>query len=154
MLAEAGDDGPRQRRRVLSLAQQKTLLFVLFFLFSGQQRGGKVLLRLLQKLSGPVGLGGDVQIEHADDAAAALPDPAPQTDTGAEAPAVTPTRAAPATQAGSMHSAPSIRKARAPCFSASSRRRLEFELFTEPTTSTTSHWPARMRTASWRFWVA
>ncbi len=41
-----------------------------------------------------------------------------------------------------------------PCVSASSRRRLELELFGLPTTSTTSHSSASCLTASWRFCVA
>ena len=45
-------------------------------------------------------------------------------------------------------------RARTPCFSASSRRRLELELLTEPTTSTRSTASASRRTASWRFCVA
>src|SRR5690606_1147602 len=73
---------------------------------------------------------------------------------GADAPAVTPIRALPASHSGRRSAAPSIRSACTPSRWASSRRRLELELLAEPTTSTRSAWPASTRTASWRFWVA
>ncbi|KAG0921732.1 hypothetical protein G6F32_014969 [Rhizopus arrhizus] len=79
----------------------------------------------------------------------------PSTSTcGAEAPAVTPMCCLPATHAGSISCAPSIRYDSTPSRRASSLRRLELELFGEPTTSTRSQRLARSRTASWRFCVA
>jgi hypothetical protein len=53
-----------------------------------------------------------------------------------------------------MPAALSIRKAGTPRSAATSRRRLEFELFFEPTTNTTSACGVMNFTASWRFCVA
>ena len=58
---------------------------------------------------------------------------------GADAPAVTPTRAAPAIHSGRSSSARSTMYAATPRFAATSRSRFEFELFGLPTTITTSH---------------
>ena len=73
---------------------------------------------------------------------------------GAEAPAVTPTVLAPASQEGSTSPMPSMRRAGQPARSATSTRRNEFDEFGEPTTRIASQLAASSRTASWRFWVA
>lgn len=68
---------------------------------------------------------------------------------------MTPTVVAPATQAGSISAAVSIRcAARAPDSRATSTNRTEFDEFAEPTTTTTSHDGAIFFTATWRFCVA
>ena len=72
-------------------------------------------------------------------------------NSGAEAPAVTPMRVLPSSQCGSMAAALSIRWASQPRRSARSRRRLELELLAAPTTSIRSHSSAICLTASWRF---
>ena len=71
-----------------------------------------------------------------------------------DAPAVTPMRVRPCSHDGSSSSADPIRRASHPIFSATSRRRLLFELVGEPITSTRSHCGAMNFTASCRFWVA
>lgn len=73
---------------------------------------------------------------------------------GAEAPAVIPIFDFPCSHSHWISSGPSIRYASVPQRSASSRRRLEFELASDPTTSTRSHSRASWRTASWRLVVA
>ena len=66
-----------------------------------------------------------------------------------------PIEATPSSQAGSTWPAESTSQARTPSRSATSRRRLEFELVADPITSTASTpaW-ASFFTASWRFCVA
>src|SRR3989338_7901632 len=73
---------------------------------------------------------------------------------GAEAPALMPTRVLPANHSSCNPAASFTRYAGTPTFAATSRRRLELELFGEPTTITTSHCLTSSLTASWRFCVA
>src|SRR4051812_22057538 len=73
---------------------------------------------------------------------------------GAEAPLVTPTTPAPASHSALTSVSSSTRYAGVPASLATSARRLEFEEFTEPMTSTTSACCASALTASCRFCVA
>ncbi len=73
---------------------------------------------------------------------------------GAEAPAVSPILLIPANHSRLRSSGPSTRYPGLLFLSAISRRRLEFELDFEPTTTSTSQRPISSLTASWRFCVA
>ena len=73
---------------------------------------------------------------------------------GAEAPAVRPTRRIPSSHFGSISFAASINCASTPERLATSTRRLEFELLGEPTTRINSTSRASCSTASCRFCVA
>ena len=73
---------------------------------------------------------------------------------GADAPAVTPTRCLPSNHKGLISSAASIKYASTPRAEATSFRRRELELFWLPTTMTKSHCSASAFTASCRFCVA
>ena len=75
-------------------------------------------------------------------------------DSGADAPAVTPIRECFFNQIGSKSSAPSIKYASAPYFSATSLSLLLFELVGLPTTNTRSTSEANSFTASCLFCVA
>src|SRR5581483_296231 len=76
------------------------------------------------------------------------------TDSGADAPADTPTVAARASQERSTSVSSSTRYAGVCSRSATSTRRSEFDEVREPTTITTSERRATSRTAAWRFVVA
>ncbi len=74
------------------------------------------------------------------------------TDSGVEAPAVSPT--SPVSHSSRISSGPSIRYARAPSAAATSTSRFALLLAGAPTTSTVAHIGAMCLTAFWRFCVA
>lgn len=74
---------------------------------------------------------------------------------GTEAPEERPTLVTPSSQASSISLAKSTRYAAGtPACLATSTMRIEFEEFFEPTTITSSAWPASSLIAIWRFCVA
>ena len=98
----------------------------------------------------------DLELRHVLGAAGAeeVDEPLRRAPPGALAPEEMPTTRAPSSHSSRTSASLSIRCDAAPQSRATSTRRLEFDEFFEPMTSTRSHCSAICLTASWRFVVA